>query len=235
MTISTASHFRIAWRSFKSHSRVFILSMLVLFASWVSLELCVVAFQSFGVVLNLLLHLAFLLLFSGLIVGIHSIAMEVVDGGGPSLKRLSASMERGPSFFLAFCVYFVAVMGGLLLLVVPGVYITVRYALFGQVFATKHTSALEALRDAGALSHGRWGATFRLLLAALALNVAGAALLGLGLVISFPVSLLAASSFFRALQHTTVALGSAQPNNPLQATAGGGREIVTPGTCARGA
>ena len=44
----------------------------------------------------------------------------------------------------------------------------------------------------------------RFLLAALALNLAGAALLGLGLLISFPVSLLAVASFYRALQDPTV-------------------------------
>lgn len=204
MHISTLSHFRIAWRAFKTHSRTFVLSMLVLLASWTTL----------------LLHLAFLFLFSGLIVGMHSMAMEAVDGGVPRLERLSASLEQGPSFLLASCLYLVAVVGGLLLLVVPGTYIAVRYALFGQVFATRHTSALEALREAGALSDGRWWAMCRFVLITLAFNVTGAALLGLGLLISLPVSLLAASSLFRTLRPAPVALGNAQPNHPLQPPAG---------------
>jgi len=52
-------------------------------------------------------------------------------------------------------VYLLSVVGGLLLLVVPGVYVAARYALFGPVFATRQATALEALRDAGALSHRR--------------------------------------------------------------------------------
>jgi hypothetical protein len=163
--------------------------------------------------LNVLLHLAFLVLASGLMVGIHSMAMEVVDGRMPHLKLLTASLERGPRYLLAFCLYFLSVVVGLLLLVVPGVYVAVRYALFGQVFATKQTSTLGALRDAGSLSRGQWWAMCRVLVAALALNLAGAALLGLGLVISFPISLLVASSLFRTLQHTLEAFDHAQPNH----------------------
>lgn len=214
MTAPATPHFRLAWRAFKTHWRVFVLSTLVLFASWATLELSVVALHRFGVVLNVLLHLAFLFFASGLMVGIHHLAMVAVDGGVPHRKLLTASLRRGPSYLLAFCLYLVSMAFGLLLLVVPGVYVAVRYALFGPVLATRQTSAMEALRDAGALSHREWWATFRVLLAALALNVGGAALLGLGLLISFPVSLLAASSLFRTLQHTAEARGKPQPGQP---------------------
>ncbi len=233
MAISTTPHFQIAWRAFKAHWRVFVISMLVLFASWVILELSVVALHRFGVVLNVLLHLAFLVLASGLMVGIHSIAMEVVDGRMPHLRLLTGSLARGPRYLLAFCLYFISVVVGLLLLVVPGVYVAVRYALFGQVLATKQTSTLGALRDAGSLSRGQWWAMCRVVVAALALNLGGAALLGLGLLISFPISLLVASSLFRTLQHTPVAFDHAQPNHPLQPTSGVRCSMDSPEICAR--
>jgi hypothetical protein len=176
----------------------------------VALELSVVALHGFGVVLNLLLHLAFLVFASGLMVGLHGMAMEAVDGRVPHLRLLTVSLQRGPSYLLAFCLYFVSVVVGLLLLVVPGVYVAVRYALFGQVHATKQASALESLRDAGSFSHGQWWGVCRVLLATLALNLGGAALLGLGLVVSFPVSLLVASSLFRTLQHIPLAFDEVQ-------------------------
>lgn len=198
--MSTGSHFRIARTAFKANARVFVLSMLVLFASWVALELSVVALHRFGLVPNVLLHLAFLLFASGLIVGLHGIALEALDGRAPHLKRLTASLERGPSYLLAFGLYVASVAIGLALLVVPGVYVAVRYAPFGQVLAMKHASALEALRDSASLTQGRWWATCRVLLIALVLNLAGAALLGVGLLVSWPVSLLMVTSLFRTFQ-----------------------------------
>jgi uncharacterized membrane protein len=56
------------------------------------------------------------------------------------------------------------------------------------------------LRDAAALSRGRWWTVCVVMLMALLLNLAGAAFLGLGLLITFPVSLLAKSDLYRSLQ-----------------------------------
>jgi len=200
MTGVAITHIRIAWCAFKLHWRVFVLSELILFGSWVSLELAVVTLHRLGVALNVILHLAFLALFSGLMMGILSMALQVVDGGVPTLKCLTGLLSRGPRYFLALCLYLTAVIGGLLLLGAPGVYLAVRYALFGHVLATKKVSPLDALRHAGSLSQGHWWALFGFFLEVTALNLAGAALLGLGLLISFPVALLATSSLFRALQ-----------------------------------
>ena len=180
--------------------RIFIFSMLILFASWAALEVAVVALQRFGVIVWLILHLAFFVFFSGLMLGFHRIALESVNGKAPKLANLTALLGRGPTFLLAFCIYSAAVVGGLVLLVVPGIYVAVKYALFGQVLATTSTTAPQALREAAVLSDGRWWTLFSLLLIAMLLNLAGLAFLGLGLLITFPVSLLATSNLYRSLQ-----------------------------------
>ncbi len=199
MTDYGTAHFRNAWKIFKSCPRVFVTSMLVLLASWIALELAVFALHRFGVVVWLVLHLLFLLLFSDLMAGFQVMALRAADGDSPNLALLTASFRRGPAFLLAFSIYLAAVLGGLMLFVVPGIYVAVRYSLFGCVLAAEPTSALEALRRAAALSRGRWWTVFRFMLMALLLNLGGAALFGLGLVITFPVSLLAASSLFLTL------------------------------------
>ena len=197
------SHFGIGWRAFRSHPRVFVLSMLILFASWVVLEVAVISLQRFGVVVWLILHFAFFLFFSGLMVGFHRIALNSVDGRAPELGDLIALLGRGPTYLLASCIYLVAVVGGLLLLVVPGVIIAVRYAFFGQVIATTSRSALEALCGSAALSKDRMLMLGAFLLLALLLNLAGAAFLGVGSFITFPVTLLATSNLYRSLQRSS--------------------------------
>ena len=200
MTYSAIPHFRNAWKAFKSYPRVFIFSMLILFASWVILEVAVISLQRLGVVVWLVLHLAFFVFFSGLMLGLHRIALETVNGKVPDLANLTELLGRGPTFLLAFCIYSAAVVAGLVLLVVPGIYVAVKYALFGQVLATTATTAPQALRDAAVIADGRWWTLFSLLLMAMLLNLAGAAFLGVGLLITFPVSLLATSDLYRSLQ-----------------------------------
>lgn len=200
MTDAVTAHLRIAWGAFKASWRVFVLSMLILFVSWVCLEVAVITLHGLGVVVNVLLHLAFLVWFSGLMAGLHAMVLQTIDGRTPALKDLFTLLGRGPAFLFAVVLYLVAVAVGLVLLVLPGIYLAVRYAFFGYILATKPVSALEALRFAGALANGRWWALFGFFLVILALNIAGAALLGVGFFISYPVSLLAGASLFRTLE-----------------------------------
>lgn len=208
MSGPTASHLRAGWAGFRSHRRVFLLAVLVLFGTWLALELAVAGTHRWGLLPNLVLHLAFLFLFSGLLVGIESIALQVVDGSAPRLGSLFERLERGPSFLLALCLYLLGVACGLVLLVAPGIYLAVRYAPFGYVLASRKASGVEALREAAALTRGRWWEACRFFLLLLALNLAGAALLGLGLLVSFPVSLLAAASYLRTGAGGAAALDS---------------------------
>jgi uncharacterized membrane protein len=201
MTISAPTrHFKVAWAVFQTNWNVFVLSVFVLLGSWVILEVAVALVNRWGLLPSLALHLIFLFLFSGLLVGIQSMALKAVRGSIPTLRTLTAMLDRGPSFLLALGLYLVATLCGLALFILPGLYIAVRYALFGYVIASRRVSGLEALRQAARLSERNRWRMFGLMLIALALNLAGAALLGVGLVISFPVSLLAAANFFRSLQ-----------------------------------
>ena len=204
MSDRVKSHFETGWRLFKSRANVFVLSMLFLFLSWVVLEIAVVFLHRLGFVVWLVLHLAWLFLFSGMLVGLHVMALKSVDGEIPRIVDLFGSLERGPAYLLALSIYCLAVSGGLVLLIVPGIYLAIRYCLFAQVITDTSASALAALRKAAALAHGNWAPLGALFLIAFLLNIAGMALLGIGLIISFPVSLLAIAGFYRSLQPATV-------------------------------
>ncbi len=179
---------------------------IILFALWVILEVSVVAVTRLaaavdqvpaGTTVNVALHVGFLLLFSGLLVGLHRIALNAVDGGAPTLSTLTHFLKIGPTYLLALALYWLAVLAGTLALVLPGIYLAVRFAFFGQVLAFRRASAFSALRDSAALCTGRWWSLFVLFFLALALNLLGAAMLGLGFFVSFPVTLLAATVRFR--------------------------------------
>jgi hypothetical protein len=69
-------------------------------------------------------------------VEIHSIALQVGDGSIPTLKCLTGLVRRARAISSpAFCTPLR--LRGLLLLVMPGVYIAPRYILLGHVLATK--------------------------------------------------------------------------------------------------
>lgn len=197
-------HFQTGWRLFKSHSGVFVVSMLLLFLSWVILEIAVVSLYRLGFVVWLILHLVWLVLFAGMIVGLHVMALKSVDGAIPRVGDLFASLALGPGYLFALGIYCAVVSISLALLIVPGIYFAIRYCLFAQIITDKSAGALTALRDAAVLARGNWWPLGALFFIAFLLNIAGAAILGVGLTISFPVSLLAIAGFYRSLQPATV-------------------------------
>jgi hypothetical protein len=198
------SHFETGWRLFKSHASIFVVSMLLLFLSWVVLEVAVIFLQRLGLAVWLVLHLGWLLLFSGLLVGLHVMALKSIDGEIPRVGDLFGSLERGPAYLLALSIYCLTVSGGLVLLIIPGIYLAIRYCLFAQIITDRSASALAALRKAAELAHGNWVPLGALFLIAFLLNIAGMTLLGIGLIISFPVSLLAIAGFYRSLQPASI-------------------------------
>ena len=204
MSDRVTSHFETGWRLFKSRASVFVVSMLLLFLSWVSVEIAVVFLHRLGFAVWLVLHLAWLFLFSGMLVGLHVMALKSVDGENPRVGDLFGSLERGPAYLFALSIYCLTVSGGLVLLIVPGIYLAIRYCLFAQIITDTSASALSALRKAAALARGSWAPLGSLFLIAFLLNIAGTALLGIGLIVSFPVSLLAIAGFYRSLQPATV-------------------------------
>jgi hypothetical protein len=198
------SYFETGWRQFKSRAGIFVVSMLLLFLSWVVLGIAVEFLHRLGLAVWLVLHLAWLFLFSGMLVGLHVMALKSVDGGIPRIGDLFASLEQGPNYLLALGIYCLMVSCGLVLLIVPGIYLAIRYCLFAQVITDTSASAVAALRKAAALAHGNWAPLVALFLIAFLLNIAGIVFLGIGLTISFSVSLLAIAGFYRSLQPATV-------------------------------
>jgi hypothetical protein len=196
-------HFQIGWRLFKARAGVFVVSMILLFLSGIVFKVVLLVLHRSGFAIWLMLLLAWLLVCSGMIVGLHVMALKSVDGGVPRVDDLFGSLALGPAYLLALALYCVAVGLGFALLIVPGIYLAIRYCLFAQIITDKSAGALAALRNAAVLARGNWLQLGALFLIALLLNVVGAAILGFGLVISFPVSLLAIAGFYRSLQPIT--------------------------------
>src|SRR5258708_7754765 len=127
------------------------------------------------------------------------------------IGHLDAAWSAYRANWRRFLAVTLAIALGLLLLVVPGVYVSVRWSVHPQVIAARRVSVAGAFREAARLTAHSWWRVFRMQLALIALNVCGAALLGIGLLITFPISILAAASLYRDLGGN--AWGPAQESN----------------------
>ena len=188
-----------AWPTLKKRFGLFTAVLLTVLAAWVVLEIVVIAGQRFGTVLWAVMHLAFLIFFAGVELGLLQICRALRDGKDPPFADTFAYLSAGPKFLAAQILYLLLVVIGLLLLVVPGVYLGVRYALFGFCFAGGETDLRRCFQQSALISTGATASLLRVLAALLLLNVLGASLLALGLFITIPLSILIMTDVYRQL------------------------------------
>ena len=199
--ISMRHAFDFAWPTLKKRFGLFTAVLLTILAAWVLLEIVVITGQRFGILLWAVMHLAFLIFVSGVELGLLQICRALRDRKDPVFADTFAHLPLGPKFLAAQILYLLLVVIGLVLLVVPGVYLGVRYALFGFCFAGGETDLLRCFQQSAILSKGATAALLRTLAALLVLNLLGASLLGLGLFITVPQSVLILTDVYR--QRTT--------------------------------
>jgi hypothetical protein len=88
---------------------------------------------------------------------------------------------------------------GLLCLVVPGIYLAVRYALFGFCMIGGETDLVRSFQQSAILSAGKQTYLLAIGVSFLVLNVLGAGFLGVGLFLTVPLSILTMLAVYRQL------------------------------------
>ena len=197
--ISMRHAFDFAWPIFKQRLGLFTAVLLTILGAWVVLEIVVIAGQRFGIWLWAVMHLSFLIFVAGVELGLLQICCAFSDGKAPKFADTFVHLPLGPKFLAAQILYLSMVVIALPLLVVPGAYLAARYALFGFCFAGGETNLLRCFQQSAILSKGATIGLLRILVALLVLNVLGASLLALGLLITVPLSVLVMTDVYRQL------------------------------------
>ena len=131
--------------------------------------------------------------------GIIKISLKFCDGTKGKLDDLLSSFNLVIKYFLASILYLLIVTGGLILLVIPGIIWCIKYSLFPYFIVDEGVGALEAIKASGRATKGaKWQLFLFGLLIGL-INIAGVLALFVGILITFPLSLVAYAYVYRKL------------------------------------
>lgn len=136
------------------------------------------------------------------------VSLALTDGQAITAEDLLPSADRFLAYALASILYALMVGVGLVLLIVPGVILAIVYAFYGFVIVDRGESTFAALRRSADLTRGHRGELFAFGLVLLGLNLLGALALGVGLLVTSPVSLIAVGYVYRRLAGPTVPAAS---------------------------
>jgi len=153
-------------------------------------------------------------------IGLVKIALEFVDSRKPTYAELFNNYRFFWRFLFASILYVLILMGGFLLLIVPGIVWALKYGQFTYLIVDKKAGIMESIKKSGQITYGaKWDLfVFGLLL--LVINIAGALCFLVGLFATVPTTLLAMAHVYRQLLAKAEAPAAvsapvvAQPINP---------------------
>lgn len=116
------------------------------------------------------------------------------------------------SYFVASFLYGIAITLGLLLLVLPGIFIAIRFQFYPYFILEENVSSFTALQKSYYLSQNLTLELFLFGVAVVVLNVAGILLFGVGIILTYPLTTMATAVVYKSL----VEEGQAIPSDSYQ-------------------
>ena len=200
--ISVNQAVKFAWSAFKRRYGLFVAILLTTFGAWVALEVVVIAGKQLGIWLWVAAHLAFLVFFAEIEAGLLKAVLALYDGEEPTFADTFTHFALGLRLLVGQILYLLMVAVGLMLFIIPGVYLGVRYALFGFCLVTDEVNLRGSWQQSAILSSGTKMTLLAILVSLLAFNVLGAIFLGIGLFVTAPLSILVMTAVYRQLRRT---------------------------------
>ncbi len=136
-------------------------------------------------------------------IGVVVICLKLVDGKNPKFKDIYSHYNLLLNYFLGSLLYGLVIIGGLILLIVPGVIWGVKYQYTTYLIVDKKMGPLEAFKASGKVTQGYKLKLFYLGLIFIGLTLFGTALFGIGLILVWPVVSLAGTYVYRKLSPRT--------------------------------
>lgn len=194
----------VGWDVFKSRFGFFILLLLIagllLFIPQFVMQLLAGNAGDEGVSLVVIIVSILLQLFQYfLTIGLFKISLLLLDGKNPQIGDLFSGGDVFLAYVLGSILYGLIVIGGIILLIIPGIIFAVMYEYYGLFIIDKKMGVMDALKASAALTKGvRWK-LFGFGLVVGLINLLGALLLMLGLFVTIPVTMVALAHVYRQL------------------------------------
>ena len=132
--------------------------------------------------------------------GLFKIYLRFRDGEKPIFENLFDGVARAHVWVGASIIMTVAVVMGLVLLVVPGIIMLLRLWFVGFVLVDERTGPIDAIQRSWDLTRGRTMDLLVFFIVLVGLNLLGVVCLGVGLLVTVPISGLAMAYIYRELK-----------------------------------
>lgn len=191
---------RFGWNSMKSHFGFFVLLLLAMLLISGVPDLVSAELDDSAPALAVIVSIAGAILSIIAQIGSTKISLKFVDGDTPQLNDLFAYANLFFKYVGASLLYLLIVLGGLVLLIVPGVIWAIKFGFYSYIIIDTGARPVAALKQSAILTRGAKPELFLFAVILGLVNVAGAFALLVGLFATIPATMVAAAYVYRRLQ-----------------------------------
>ena len=154
---------RFGWNTLKSNIRFFVVLMVIVAALYYFPALIQMMFLSKALslpeafsleIIAIFLAVVYVIIYQVAELGLLSIALNFRDGKTPEIEDLFRNYRLFLKYFAASIIYGLMVAVGSIFLIVPGIYLALKYMFYGYLIVDKGLGPIDALKESGRMTEG---------------------------------------------------------------------------------
>jgi uncharacterized membrane protein len=197
--ISFSIPFIHAWEKFKTNALFLIgVQTILVLVSYIEGQLSDISEGAGSVEWNII-KVVFLALSTYVGMGFVRICLKCTDNEPLDFDDILSPLQLFIKYLFAELIYIFAVVAGLILFIIPGLFLAVRLMFFGYLVVDKELSATEAIKQSFEMTEGYFWPLLGFVFVVALINIAGILLFLVGLLITLPVTSVATAYLYRQL------------------------------------
>ncbi|NGP75560.1 hypothetical protein G3570_02870 [Balneolaceae bacterium YR4-1] len=135
--------------------------------------------------------------------GFTRVVLLLLDDNFAEVSDMFNGFRMFISYFVASFLYGIGVLAGLFLLVVPGIYVAIRFQFYPYYIIEQGDSGIIALQKSFQATKYLTMDLFLFGITVVAANALGVALLGIGIIFTYPITTMATAIIYKGLLNET--------------------------------
>ncbi|MBA2123343.1 hypothetical protein B9J78_00080 [bacterium Unc6] len=206
---------RFGWNTMKSNFGFFIGLLIVLGLLLIVPGVIAEMVKKVNVFLGIIFHIADFVLTIIISIGLVKIALRFCDNEKGRFTDLFSQCHLFFDYMFAGIFYFLIVLGGTLLLIIPGIILLIKFCFFEYFIVDKKAGPIESLKRSWVITRKVKWDLFVFFLMLLGINLFGALCLLIGLFATIPATMVAMAFVYRKLLSQIETTDVSEPLEPI--------------------
>ena len=187
------------WAKMKENFWFFFLLILIMWFFQFAPEITDRYFKENYPILAVIFKIIFSVISVIISIGFLKIVLEIHDNKQPRVSDLFSSYKLFFRYYFASMLYALAVFGGLLLLIVPGIILAIRCQFYGYLIVERKAGIISSLNKSFSMTKGNGMNLFLFMLLSMGIMLLGILALVVGIFAAFPTVFMATTFIYRFL------------------------------------